>query len=95
MIRWKNRLKNRLIIWLLVLINSRRNKQSFDPKNPRILIVSTTALGDTLWATFAFAAIKKKFPNSYLAVLTQKIGQELFKNNPFERLHPLSINEFL
>jgi ADP-heptose:LPS heptosyltransferase len=59
-----------------------RKKNLFDAKAPRILIVSTTALGDTLWATPAFAAIKKRYPQSFLALLCQKVGQELVKNQP-------------
>ncbi len=51
------------------------------PKN-RILVVATTALGDTLWATPAIENIRASFPNATIAVLTSPIGMEIFKNNP-------------
>lgn len=81
MTRWKNRLKNRLIEWLISAFHPRK-KNAFDAKAPRILIVSTTALGDTLWATPALAAIKKRFPHSYLAFLCQKTGRDVLENQP-------------
>jgi heptosyltransferase-2 len=59
--------------------------QRFLPKNKtsdRILIVSTTALGDTLWATAALENLRASFPKSYIAILTSPIGQEVFKHNP-------------
>lgn len=52
------------------------------PKANRILIVATTALGDTLWATPAIENIRRSFPSSYLAVLTSSVGKEIFKHNP-------------
>ena len=48
----------------------------------RILIVSTTALGDTLWATPAIENLRRSFPKAYLAVLTAPIGGEVFQSNP-------------
>lgn len=51
-------------------------------KNDRILIVTTTALGDTLWATPAIENICRSFPNAYIAVLTSPIGMEVFQRNP-------------
>jgi len=75
------RLKN-FLLHLIAKIFHRR-KFHFDSKNPRILIVSTTGLGDSLWATPTFFAIKEKYPNCYLAVLTSAIGKEVFMNNPF------------
>ncbi len=62
----------------------------------RILIVSTTALGDTLWATPSIESLRKSFPDAYLCVLTSPIGLEVFKTNPwidkmylFEKILPL------
>ncbi len=59
-------------------------KPSKKEKRPssRILIVSTTALGDTLWATPAIASLKKSKPDAFLAVLTSPIGYEVLKTNP-------------
>ncbi len=53
------------------------------PKSNRILVVSTTALGDTLWATPAIENIRKSFPESTIAVLTSPIGLEVLKHNPY------------
>lgn len=50
------------------------------PISGRILVVTTTALGDTLWATPALKALRKSC--SYLGVLTSPIGAEVLKNNP-------------
>lgn len=55
--------------------------KSHPPQN-RILIIATTALGDTLWATPAIENIRRTFPNAYLAVLTSPIGLEILKHNP-------------
>ena len=67
--------------------------QRFLPKHPkrgRILVVATTALGDTLWATPALENLRRSFPDAYLAVLTRPIGIEIFKHNPsVDRLHLL------
>ncbi len=48
----------------------------------RILVVTTTALGDTLWATPAIENLRKTFPHCYLAVFTSSIGMEVLKHNP-------------
>jgi ADP-heptose:LPS heptosyltransferase len=48
----------------------------------RILIVTTTALGDTLWATPAIEALRKSFPHSFIAALTSPIGAKVLQNNP-------------
>ncbi len=59
-----------------------RRKTNKTPPS-RILIVSTTALGDTLWATPAIESLKKSNPNAFLAVLTSSIGNEVLKTNPW------------
>lgn len=53
------------------------------PFKNRFLIVSTTALGDTLWATPTIESLRKSFPNGYIAVLTSSIGFEVLKTNPY------------
>ena len=53
------------------------------PSKPeRILVVSTTALGDTLWATPAIESLRASFPNAYIGVLTSPIGMQVLKHNP-------------
>jgi lipopolysaccharide heptosyltransferase II len=48
----------------------------------RFLIVTTTGIGDTLWATPPIAALRRKYPAGYIAVLTNPSGAELLKGNP-------------
>jgi len=56
----------------------------------RVLIVSTTALGDSLWGAPAIENIRRSFPSSYIALLTSPIGMEVFKFNPhIDKLYPL------
>lgn len=50
------------------------------PITGRVLVVSTTALGDTLWATPSLKALRPHC--SYLAVLTSALGAEALKHNP-------------
>lgn len=51
-------------------------------KQNHILVVTTTALGDTLWGTAAIESIRTAFPRCYLGVLTSSIGMQVLKNNP-------------
>lgn len=74
--------KNYLLIGIARLLSSKKNF----PKNaesPRILVVSTTGLGDSLWGTPAIHAIKTAYPKAHLALLTSPIGAELFRNSPY------------
>jgi ADP-heptose:LPS heptosyltransferase len=72
------RLKNRIIKTLL---------RALKPKNPnlgeerRFLILSTTGLGDTLWATPAIRALRESFPTSYIGIVTSPIGKALLEHN--------------
>jgi ADP-heptose:LPS heptosyltransferase len=64
--------------WLLLLfvkLFARKN-----PQDLRFLVVSTTALGDTLWATPAIQNLRKTFPNAFIGVLTGPPGLEIFRN---------------
>lgn len=54
-----------------------------DNDAPRILIVSTTGLGDTLWATPSIRAIKTTYPKALLVVLTSNIGKTVLSDNPY------------
>ena len=75
-------MKNRLIKIALFFWDLFGFKKNPVGKNRRILIFSTTGFGDTLWGTPAIRAIKKSFPNCYLAILTSPVGRELLKENP-------------
>lgn len=77
-------LKNSLIVLLLTLLRSLKAKKQQDPQKPlQFLVVSTTALGDTLWATPALHALKKAHPEAHVSVLTSPIGNEVLSSSPY------------
>lgn len=59
-------------------------KKAFD-KNAaeRILLVSTTAIGDTLLSTPAIRAVRKSYPKAYIAVLAHEKRKEILDENPY------------
>lgn len=57
---------------------SRSHRES---REKRFLLVSTTGLGDTLWATPAIKALRETFPSSFIAVLTSSTGKAVLKHN--------------
>lgn len=58
------------------------SKKNLSSKPDKILIISTTALGDTLWGSPAIESLKQSFPKSSISVLTSSIGNEVLKTNP-------------
>ena len=81
------RLKNSLLSILAKCINKipvPRASSSKHSKTHRkkILIISTTGLGDTLWGTPSLQFLKEQNPNCHLTVLTSPIGEALLKHNP-------------
>ena len=78
---WKNKI-------LTALCQLKQRAPS--PEIRRILVVSTTALGDTLWATPALSNLRKRYPDAHIAVLTTSTGKQVFKSNPdINELHLL------
>lgn len=73
-----NQCKNLLIKRLILLL---RPKVPNLEKEPRFLILSTTGLGDTLWATPAIRALRDHFPTNYIGIVTSKMGEALLKYN--------------
>jgi ADP-heptose:LPS heptosyltransferase len=72
--------KNFCLIKFCALFSSKKRAHS-TPK--KILVVSTTALGDTLWGSPAIESLRKSFPEASLSLLTSPIGKEVLKTNPF------------
>ncbi len=72
-------MKNVIIKLFLALVPKRRYQRG---DKPRILVVSTTGVGDSLWGSPAIRALRKKHPKGYIALLTSPIGKQLFQNNP-------------
>ncbi len=75
------RFKNQLLLGLVSLLKKRKPTQKSSAIR-KFLIVSTTALGDTLWATPSLHSLKKSFPNIKISVLTSPIGFMVLKENP-------------
>lgn len=71
-------MKNAFLKLLCKILPIPKHKES-----KRFLLVSTTALGDTLWATPTIFSLRKSFPDSHIAVLTSTIGNEVLKTNPY------------
>jgi ADP-heptose:LPS heptosyltransferase len=76
------KLKNLFILILVKFINlfTKINEVRF--RNLKILVLSTTGLGDTLWATPFLEEIKKYYPTAEICFFTTSLGHELLKNNP-------------
>ncbi len=70
--------KNFLLKIVVNLLKGKTNEEA-----SRFLIVSTTGLGDTLWATPAIKALKEKYPEAYIAVLTSGLGSQVLERNPY------------
>lgn len=51
--------------------------------NSHFLIMSTTGIGDTLWATPALRSLKDTFPKSRVVVVTSPLGREVLDCNPY------------
>lgn len=73
-------MKNQLLLTLARLLKP----AALNPQAPRhFLILSTTGLGDTLWATPAIRALRSNYPASKISVLTSPIGQEVLRHNRY------------
>jgi len=60
-----------------------RGTSAFDPERVRrILVVSSTAIGDTLLSTPAIRAARERYPNAAIAALFNAKNLDLFGNNP-------------
>ena len=56
---------------------------AFDPARVRtLLVVSSTAIGDTLLSTPAIAALRKRYPEARIVALLNRQNQALFHSNP-------------
>lgn len=74
-------MKNFFVKLLLFFAASKRKKGK-SPFPNKFLVVSTTALGDTLWGTPALKALKHTYPHSSLCVLTSELGEQVLRHNP-------------
>ena len=75
-------LKNAFILFLLKILRRVAPIHAKDlRRRHELLIVSTTALGDTLWATPAIRLLRMQFPKAQISVLTSPIGKEVLASN--------------
>ncbi|MBM3207071.1 MAG: glycosyltransferase family 9 protein [Chlamydiae bacterium] len=74
--------KNYLIFFFIKLVKLVQ-KKNVKGTNNNFLIVSTTALGDTLWATPSIRLLKEQQPQARIFMLTSKTGEQVLRNNPY------------
>ncbi len=66
-----------------LLDKRKRSAEDFDPSVVKnILLISSTAIGDTLLSTPAIRAVRERYPGSHITALLNKDNMELFENNP-------------
>src|SRR3972149_8547150 len=73
--------KNALIKKFISLVRLCQRKRVLVAAEKRFLVISTTGLGDTLWATPAIKALRETYPSAYIAVLTSPPGKEVLALN--------------
>lgn len=71
-----------LIRWHLKGKNARRGNIDINTINT-ILVMSNTAIGDTLFTTPAIRSIKEKYPSKRIVALLNPANYHLFENNPY------------
>ncbi|MBZ5566105.1 MAG: glycosyltransferase family 9 protein [Acidobacteriia bacterium] len=70
------------------LISSQPDAQN---KSPRILVLRAGAIGDTLMVTPLLRALRRTFPEAYLAFVCSQTVQEVLRSNPhLDRVMPLA-----
>ena len=74
-----------LIIKVLKSLDKRQTGlEHFDPASVKnILVVSSTAIGDTLLSTPAIRAVRERYPNAGIIAHFRSGNMELFSNNPY------------
>jgi len=64
------------------LFSKWRGAKNIPGKQRRFLVICSTGLGDTLWATPGVEALRNAYPNAFIAALTSPIGAQVLKHNP-------------
>ena len=75
------KVKNTLLKYVTLFLSLFSRRGAFESHN--IFIISTTAIGDSLWATPALRYIKEGLPNSTITMLTREFGTDALQNNPY------------
>jgi ADP-heptose:LPS heptosyltransferase len=80
-----NRTVQAILLAVFRLLKAARPETTSTPElgaEPRILLVNTTALGDTLMCTPAIRAVRQAFPGAHLASLVHRRQEALLRFNP-------------
>jgi len=64
------------------------------PEFKKILVLSTTAIGDTLLSTPVFSALREKYPTALIKAMIHKRYCDLFKNNPIKCFSEKRVNKY-
>lgn len=80
-------MKKLIKLYNRINIDSRKKQESIALK--KVLLVSNTALGDTLLSTPAIKSLRKSFPGIYIELLVNKASFDLFKD--FEYVNKITI----
>jgi len=70
------------IIFFLIFLRKNRDKEKTLEKVRILILPQLTRIGDIVCTTPIFRAIKEKYPNSHIAVLSSLNAYEIIKNNP-------------
>lgn len=69
-------------VFRLVLMADRRTPV-YDPEQiKRILIINTTAIGDTLLSTPAIRQLRRRWPQAHIAALASPAAEQVLRHNP-------------
>ncbi|MBI5902489.1 MAG: glycosyltransferase family 9 protein [Deltaproteobacteria bacterium] len=75
-----------LYLWMRALKALDKRKTGMEAFSPgavrNILIVSSTAIGDTLLSTPAIRAVRKRYPRARIVAMFNRDNMELFESNP-------------
>lgn len=80
-------LRESLLYWLMRFLKARDTRDTsaaaFDPSQVRcILVISSTALGDTVMSTAAMVALRQRYPDAKIIALIHAAYVELFRRLP-------------
>lgn len=81
----KTKLKYQLTfkwIQLLKKLGRPKKRQFKNADYSRILIISNTGIGDTMWGTPALSMIREKYPQSHISILTSPLSHQILLHNP-------------
>ncbi|MBI5274143.1 MAG: glycosyltransferase family 9 protein [Chlamydiales bacterium] len=85
-------MKNKLVVFLLFILKPLLPKPQ---RSCRCLVISTTGLGDSIWASGVLQAIKEKNSHLQIDLLTSPIGYQIFQHTKLlHRVYTLKNRRF-